>query len=67
MIVKLSLSGLKCRGCISAVREVIEENGGIVKGINLKEAEVELINGRIEKIIEAIRELGYDAKVVDQR
>uniref|UniRef100_A0A7J2THU9 Heavy-metal-associated domain-containing protein n=1 Tax=Archaeoglobus fulgidus TaxID=2234 RepID=A0A7J2THU9_ARCFL len=65
MIVKLSLQGLKCRGCISAVKAVFEENGAVVRSISLKEAEIELLEDRIEKIIDEIRELGYDAKVVE--
>lgn len=65
MIVKLALHGLRCKACISAVKETIEENGGSVRGISLKEAEIEIAEGKIEKIIEAIKELGYDAKVVE--
>lgn len=65
MIVKLSLRGLRCRACISAVRSTLEENGAKVLGISLKEAEIELNEGDLEKIIEEIKELGYEAKVVE--
>lgn len=65
MFVKLSLHGLGCKACISAVKATLEENGAIVKGISLREAEIEINDGEIEKIVKAIKELGYDAKVVE--
>ncbi|MDI9609846.1 MAG: heavy metal-associated domain-containing protein [Archaeoglobaceae archaeon] len=64
MIVKLSLSGLKCKGCVAKVRKKLEEAGAIVKGISLKELEMEIPEGeKIEKFIEIIRKEGYDAKL----
>ncbi|MCS7118741.1 MAG: hypothetical protein RMH75_01235 [Archaeoglobaceae archaeon] len=67
MIVKLILYGLKCKSCISAVIKTLEENGAIVREIGLKEAEIELFNDdkKIEKIIDEIRELGYEAKIAE--
>lgn len=65
MRVKLSLQGLRCKACISAVRSTLEENGAVVIGISLKEAEIEINDGNIEKIVKEIRDLGYEAKVVE--
>ncbi len=68
MLVKLSLHGLRCKACISAVRSVLEENDAIVIGVTLKSAEFEVPDGdtgKIEKIVREIEELGYDAKIVE--
>ncbi|MCS7143573.1 MAG: hypothetical protein NZ879_00955 [Archaeoglobaceae archaeon] len=66
MIVKLSLYGLKCKGCVAKVKKALEEVGAIVKGISLKELEIEIPEGeRVEKFIEIIRREGYDAKIAD--
>lgn len=65
MLVKLSLRGLRCKACISAVRSTLEENGAKVLGISLKEADIEVNGEDLEKIIREIRELGYDAEVVE--
>ncbi|MEM3761575.1 MAG: hypothetical protein QXW49_02565 [Archaeoglobaceae archaeon] len=67
MLVRLSLQGLRCKACISAVRSMLEENGAVVIGISLREAEIEIDDGdaeKIEKILKDIKELGYEAKVV---
>ncbi|MEM0022559.1 MAG: hypothetical protein QXD49_04635 [Archaeoglobaceae archaeon] len=67
MLVRLSLQGLRCKACISAVRSTLEENGAVVIGISLREAEIEIDDGdaeKIEKILKDIKELGYEAKVV---
>ncbi|MCS7145059.1 MAG: hypothetical protein NZ879_08600, partial [Archaeoglobaceae archaeon] len=64
MLVKLSLYGLKCKGCIAKVRKRLEEAGAVVRGITLKELELEIPEGeRVEKFIELIRREGYDAKL----
>lgn len=68
MLVKLSLHGLRCKACISSVRSTLEENGAIVREITLKSAELEIPDGdseKIEKILNEIRELGYEAKIVE--
>ncbi|NHW89163.1 MAG: hypothetical protein HA490_05945 [Archaeoglobales archaeon] len=65
MIIRLSLRGLKCKACISAVKSVFEENGAVVRGISLKEAEIELSEDKIEKIIQEIKELGYGVGIVE--
>ncbi len=64
MIVKLSLTGLKCKGCIAKLRKELESAGAMVRGISLKELELEIAEGqKIENFIEIIRKAGYDAKL----
>ncbi len=64
MIVKLSLTGLKCKGCIAKLRKELESAGAVVRGISLKELELEIAEGqKIENFIEIIRKAGYDAKL----
>jgi copper chaperone CopZ len=64
MIVKLSLTGLKCKGCIARLRKELESAGAVVRGISLKELELEIAEGqKIENFIEIIRKAGYDAKL----
>ncbi|MFN3383491.1 MAG: cation transporter [Archaeoglobaceae archaeon] len=68
MIVRLSLQGLRCKACISAVRSVLEENDATVIGVTLKSAEFEVPDEdteKIEKIVKEIKELGYEAKIVE--
>jgi copper chaperone CopZ len=63
----LDLKGLKCAGCVAAV----EQAAGALPGV--KSAKVDLATAKgtfvvdedvvkVEEIIEAIREAGYDAK-----
>lgn len=64
MNVRLTLSGLKCRGCIAKLRKELENAGAVVKGISLKEVEMEISEEqKVENLIEVIRRAGYDAKL----
>ncbi len=66
MIARFSISGLKCRGCIVRVRKKLEEAGAVVRGISLKELELEIPNGEsVDKFIEVVRSAGYDAKLIE--
>ncbi|MEM1578647.1 MAG: heavy metal-associated domain-containing protein [Archaeoglobaceae archaeon] len=66
MLVKLSLKGLKCRGCMRAVKVSLEENGAIVREISLKEVEIEIPeNERVEKFVLAVEKAGYSAKIAE--
>ncbi|TDA27276.1 MAG: hypothetical protein DSO00_06760 [Archaeoglobi archaeon] len=66
MIARFSLSGLKCRGCMEKVRKKLEEAGAAVRGISLKELELEIPEGEsVEKFVEVIRCAGYDAKLIE--
>jgi len=66
VIVRLTLSGLKCKGCVGKVKKELEGVGAIVRGISLKELEIEIPEGeKVEKFIEVIRKAGYDAKLAD--
>lgn len=64
MIVRLKLSGLKCKGCIAKVRKDLQEAGAIVRGIGLNEVELEISEGqKVENFIEVIRKAGYNAEI----
>jgi copper chaperone CopZ len=66
MIARFSLSGLKCKGCMEKVRKKVEEAGAVVRGISLKELEIEIPDGEsVGKFVEVIRCAGYDAKLIE--
>ncbi|NHW22718.1 MAG: hypothetical protein HA489_00445 [Archaeoglobales archaeon] len=48
------------------VRKKVEEAGAVVRGISLKELELEIPEGEsVEKFVEVIRGAGYDAKLIE--
>ena len=63
--IKLKLSGLACAGCINAVKNALEKVGAKVEDINLNEAKIVIEDDNVERYIEAIREIGYDAELED--
>lgn len=66
MIAKLSLKGLKCKGCMRAVKVSLEESGAIVREISLKEVEIEIPdNEEVEKFVLAVEKAGYSAKITE--
>lgn len=62
MLVKLELYGLSCGACVKAVRKALENVGAKVIEISTREALVEF-DDDTKKLIEAIEEAGYKAKV----
>jgi len=58
----VELSGLTCMGCVSAVKAALESAGARVAEINLERAVVE-IDGDPQKLIKAVKEAGYTAKI----
>jgi len=59
---RLSIAGMSCAGCVSAVEEALLKVPGVSDAaINLGERTAIINGGDVNKLIEAIRSAGYDA------
>ncbi len=62
--ISLKLSGLSCKGCVSAVKSILERAGAQEVSVTLDKAEFSVEKGeKIEKFIEAVKKAGYEAEV----
>ncbi|MCS7121827.1 MAG: heavy-metal-associated domain-containing protein [Archaeoglobaceae archaeon] len=63
MLVKLELYGLSCGACLKAIRRALEGVGAKILDINMREATVEIYDDDVEKLVKAVEDAGYEAKI----
>ena len=69
MITTLAIGGMSCGHCVAAVQKALQDLEGVdVRQVAVGQATVDLGEGRsANDVIEAVRDAGYDARVVDAR
>jgi Cu+-exporting ATPase len=62
---RLAVTGMSCGHCVAAVERSVSAVAGVKSvAVNLETHSAEVVGGHLHQVIEAIREVGYEAKPI---